>query len=238
MAASVVFATSPPVLAQSAIPEVPAASGTLLQIEATGTARAAPDVMTVTAGIVTTGSTAIEALNRNDELAGRMIGAVKASGIPIGTLQTASLSVNPRFAGNRNRDESEEQAPRITGYIARNSLEIELVQVAQASELIGLLFEAGANEIRGPVFSLRNPTPVQRQAERAAVAAALHEAQNYADALGMKVSRVVRVSDRSFRSDERQMIVVTGSRIGVTPIEPGEITSEVTVHAEFLLQPK
>lgn len=209
--------------------------GTLLQIEAEGTVQASPDVMTVVASVVTTGATAAEALDQNNGLAGKLIEAVRASGIRIAHMQTSGLDVDARFA--EDRDNEEDSPPQILGYVARNMLEVELAEVAQAGELISLMFEAGGNEIRGPYFSLRDPTPVQRRAEQAAIQQAREEAENYAAALGMRVSRVLRVFDRNFRADDDGAIIVTGSRIRPTPIEPGEITYTATVHVEFLLEP-
>jgi uncharacterized protein YggE len=214
-------------------PADPAAAGTLLQIEAKGSVKARPDRMMVYAAVVTTGATAAEALDRNNMLAASLIDAVRKSGLRVGGLKTSQLTVDPRFAEPRRDD-----APtRIMGYVARNQLDVEIAEVAQAGSLISLLFEAGANEIRGPVFGLRDPAPMRRAAERAAIAEARAEAQNYAAALGLKVARVVRVFDRNFRDTDDGSIVVTGSRVRPTPVEPGEISFETTVNVEFLLTP-
>jgi uncharacterized protein YggE len=210
-------------------------SGTILQIEANGSVAVLPDQMMVYAAVVTTGATAAEALDSNNALAARLIDAVRNSGLRVGRLKTSQLTVTPRFAGNRRDDEAPAQ---ILGYVARNQLNVELAQIDQAGALISRLFEAGANEIRGPIFSLKDPAPAQRRAERAAIVQARAEAENYASALGMKVDSVIRLFDRNFRDRADSTIVVTGSRIQPTPIEPGEITYEATVHAEFLLEPQ
>lgn len=211
-------------------------SGTLLQIEAEGSVDVAPDMMGVSVSVVTTGATAAEALDSNNELAARLIAAVKASGLEIGELNTAGLDVNARFA--RDPDDALEvgELPRILGYVATNRLDVELSEVAQAGELISLMFEAGANEIHGPSFTLADRRPAQRLAEQAAIAEARAEADNYAAALGMRVVRVLRVFDRQFRDDSDDRIVVTGSRSRPTPIEPGDVTFTATVHVEFLLE--
>jgi uncharacterized protein YggE len=213
------------------------ATGTLLQIEADGSVKVAPDTMSVSASVVTTGATAAEALDRNNKLAGRLIQAVKASNIRIARLQTSDLEVRPRFAETKNQDD-DDTPPRILGYVAHDTLEVELSEVAQAGNLISLMFEAGANEISGPQFSLRDPAPAQRKAEQAAIAAARAEADSYAAALGMKVSRVLRVSDTGFGDNDRNTIVVTGSRVAATPIEPGDVTYTATIHVEYLLEPR
>jgi uncharacterized protein YggE len=208
--------------------------GALLQIEAEGSVQVPPDVMTVQAGVVTTGATAAEALDRNNELAARMIAAVRTSNLRVAQLQTSNLSVNPQFAEEDNRAAAGPR--RIIGYVSFNTLRVELAEVAQAGDLISLLFEAGANSIGGPTFTLRNPVPAQRRAEQVALAEARAEAENYAAALNMKVSRVVRVSDRRFADRTDNSIVVTGSAIRPTPIEPDNLTLSATVNVEYVLE--
>jgi uncharacterized protein YggE len=214
----------------------PRVEGTIVQIEADGVATFKPDTMWVSASVVTTGRTAAQALDRNNLQAQRLIDAVKTSGIPLGELQTSELTVTAQFAeADRDQDDS---VPVITGYVARNTLEVELTDVATAGQLISSMFEAGANGIRGPSFGLRDPVPAQREAERRAIAAARAEAENYAAALGMRVVRVLRVSDRRFQEpDDGTTIVVTGSRIRATPLEPGDVDYVSTMYAEFLLEP-
>lgn len=56
----------------------------------------------------------------------------------------------------------------------------------------------------------------------------------------MKIVKTVRVFDTQLSNDSRNSsaIVVSGSRIKVTPVEPGKVTYSATIQAEFLLEPK
>jgi uncharacterized protein YggE len=114
-----------------------------------------------------------------------------------------------------------------------------LRDLAKAPDLIDGLFAAGANSVQGPVFSLAEPAPAERLARRAAVEAARLEAETYAEALGMRVSRVLRVSERGeFDSDGSNYITVTGSRVRRTPIEPGELTTSIRVWIDYAMLPR
>jgi hypothetical protein len=213
---------------------------TLLKIEAEGEARSRPDLMEITAGVVTTAKTAREALSSNAALANRLVAAVRASGVEAGDVQTSELAVSPQFAReDRERAEREETTPRITGYVARNRLSLVLRDLRKAPDIIDRLFTAGANEVQGPSFGLKDPKPAREQARRAAVAAAREEADAYADALGMRIARVLRVSQRGgFDTEEAGTIVATGSRIAATPIEPGEIETSVRVWIDYAMVPQ
>jgi uncharacterized protein YggE len=65
-------------------------------------------------------------------------------------------------------------------------------------------------------------------------------ADDCAAALGMRVARVLRVSERGqFEMDsDNSAIVVTGSRIPPTPLAPGEIPVRVTVWIDYALVPR
>jgi hypothetical protein len=208
----------------------------LLKVEAEGVHRGKPDLMSISAGVVTTGRTAKDALAANAVLANRLLDAVRRSGVEPRDVQTESLQVQPKFAGNR--DEEDEGARRITGYVARNRLRVTLRDLGKAPAIIDGLFEAGANQVEGPEFGFSDPAPEYRAARIAAVKEARAEADTYAAALGMRVTRVLRVSERRAEIDDNSAeIIVTGSRIRATPVEPGEIETAVTVWIDYAMAP-
>lgn len=209
----------------------------LLSVEAEGRTASRPDTMTITAGTVTTGATAAEAVAANAALAQRLVAAIRAAGIEARDVRTSHFEVRPTFEGERRSDGP---PPRIVGYVVSNNLQVRLRDLRDAESLIGRLFEAGANSVRGPVFSLADDREARRAAERDAIAEARAEAENYAAALGRRVGRLLRVGDR--RSWTERLtdggIVVTGSRSPPTPIEPGEIETRAIVYVDFALVPR
>jgi uncharacterized protein YggE len=213
----------------------------LLSVEGDGEDLSRPDVMTVRAGAVTTGSTARAALEANNQLANRLIEAVRSSGVEARDVRTANLSVTPRFnPGDEERAERDGRRPQITGYIAQNSLELRLRDLAAAPRILDALFAAGANHVVGPSFALSDPKPAQARARIAAIADAQAEAAAYADGLGMRVARVLRVSQRGNFNVEQggDSIVVTGAMRRGTPVEPGEIRTAVRVWIDYAMVPK
>lgn len=209
---------------------------TLLTVEAEGEATSRPDMMAITAGVVTPGSTAQGALSANSEMVKRVIDVLRRSGIEARDVRTSNLEVEPRFAGDeRERAHREGRAPRIMGYVAENSLRIRFRDLARAPAIIDALFAAGANRVDGPYFALQDPLQAERAAERAAARNAREEAEHYAALFGKRVSRVLRISERrSWTDDTSESIVVTGGRTD-TPIEPGEITSKATLFVDYIL---
>jgi uncharacterized protein YggE len=212
----------------------------LVSVEAEGSSLARPDVMMIEAGTVTTGATAAEAVAANAGLARRLIAAVRAEGIEPRDVRTANFRVEPRFEGGReDRMDAQGRPPRIVGYVVENQVEIILRDLARAEPLIGRLFEAGANSVRGPRFTLSDGRVQRRAAERAAIEEARATAENYAAASGRRLGRLLRISDRSsWVEPEGNRIIITGSRIQPTPIEPGEVETRATVWVDFALTPE
>jgi hypothetical protein len=207
----------------------------LLEVDTTGSVMSRPDVMTISAGVVTTGRTASEALSANAARAAGVVEAVRRHRIDARDVRTSDLSVEPAF---EKTEETDEREPRIMGYKATNDLELRLRDLARAPLLLDAMLAAGANTVRGPSFSLSDEGPSLRQARSRAVAAAREEAETYAGAMGMRISRTLRLSERRswVDSESGEAIMVTGSRAR-TSIEPGEIQTQVRVWVDYALVP-
>ena len=208
----------------------------LLQVDAQGESKSRPDLMSISAGVVTNGSTAAAAMAANRVQADRVLKALQDAGVAPSDVQTSDLSVEPVFAdsesGRTNR-------ASITGYVARNRVELRLRDLNRAAAIMDALFSSGANDVHGPEFSLSNPKPAERQARFNAVAVAREQAESYAEAFGMRVVRVIRASERgNFEYEGGQSIIVTGTRIPRTHIEPGELKTRIHVWVDYALQPK
>lgn len=207
----------------------------LLRIEAQGSHVSAPDVMRMTVGTVTTGRTAREATNANNVLSAKLLAAARALGVQPRDVQTSSLSVDPQMDDDSADREGRE--PRITGYVAKNEIEIRFRDLARAPELVDALFEAGANSVEGPRFSLSDPRPAQRHARRAAVAASREQAETYAEALGMRVVRVLQLSERA-DIDVMGFNGLINSTIAPVTLEAGVLQTRVTVNVDYAVAPR
>lgn len=234
--AAVALVTVMPGAASAQDPITLAPGEVLLKIEAQGVDKRRPDMMTITAGTVTTAGSAREALSRNNSLSAKLIEALRAQGIAAQDVRTSDLSVDPVM--DNEEAERQHRESRIIGYVAKNTLEVRLRELNRAADVIDALFTAGANSIQGPRFSHSDPKPAQKTARQQAVAVARDQADTYAAALGMRVARVLRVSERgSFDNDSGEAIVVTGSRIARTNIEPGDLSTRITVWIDYALVP-
>jgi hypothetical protein len=259
VALTLLAAAASPALAQPA--PAPAVTplgpnSAVLSLTAEGRSTRTPDLAMFTAGVVTQGRTAAEALTENSRQMAAVVAALRRAGVAERDIQTASISLNPRYTNpereamiraRETRDPyvppPEPSAPRIVGYDARNYVQVRVRRVGEMGRVIDALAAAGANEINGPHFTVDEPRAALDEARTAAVAEARQRAELYARAAGMRVSRILSVTEAGGYYPV-QPIMVTGMRTfdvasapppPPAPVSPGELMLGVNVSVQFEL---
>lgn len=216
---------------------------TLLTVNAQGSSTRTPDMALFTAGVTTQGKTASEALAENSTRMTAVMAALKKAGIADKDIQTSNLNVSPRYAPPvRQPDGSYDGGDRqIIGYQANNSVTVRQRKLNDYGKVIDALVNAGANQVNGPDFTLANPDAAQDEARSDAVRTARQRANLYAQAAGMKVLRIVSISEGGGYSPE---IMVTAKRMSSDsmasappPVAAGELELNVNVTVQFELAP-
>jgi uncharacterized protein YggE len=212
-------------------PAIPPLAGTRLDIAATGEVSRVPDIVRVTAGVATLAPTAAEALRENAALMVRVRAALAGAGIAERDVQTQSLALTAVYrSGNYPRDQ-------ITGYRASNALIIRFREVRGAGPVLDALVAAGVNEIRGPILGFDNPEAARDEARGIAIRTARMRAELYAQALGMRVKRVVAVSEMmQYGADAVAGLVNMQASNASTAIDPGGRQISATVNVTFELE--
>ena len=93
---------------------------TLLNISAQAEARRVPDVAMLSAGVVTQAADGNTAMRQNAEQMNRVLAAIKAAGVAGKDVQTSGINLNPQYHYQQN------EAPKITGYEARNTVSVKV----------------------------------------------------------------------------------------------------------------
>ncbi len=84
---------------------------------------------------------------------------------------------------------------RRVGSVASEDVALRIVDVGVLENLLDRLIAAEPANLFGPRWSLSDPSAPVREAQRAAVADARRRAEGYADALGGRLGRLVRLSE-------------------------------------------
>jgi uncharacterized protein YggE len=237
--AAALFLLAPAALAQPAASPTLAPGEVLLEIDAIGTARSRADLIRLYATAASHGKTAAEARNLNATLVERLKSAVRSSGAGEAEVQRPGSSPRTGFVGNEAVGWSV-YAPGMQPADKTHSavLEIRLRDPARLDDLRALLEDAGAEQVVGPVFGLRDDAPARRLAREDAVRQARSEAEDYARSLGLRISRLLRVSERpGAYADPADMEAMMGAMLGWSDSSPGEVETKVRIAVDFALAP-
>ena len=222
---------SPAAAQQSAITQTIA--GTRLDITATGEVTRVPDVAIISAGVVSRAATASAAIQDAANRIDRVLAALKRAGVADRDMQTGSISLNPEYRYPEN------QSPQLTGYTASNTLTIRFRDIRSSGKILDTLVAEGANQINGPNLTIDKPEAALDQARANAIAIGRARADLYARSLGMRLVRVVSVSENGGYAvpppAPPPMMMAAQSRASTT-IEPGEQKLQVSVAMTFELQ--
>lgn len=100
------------------------------------------------------------------------------------TVRQRNVHVGDRWEGRRR-----------VGVTAMQQLTLRIVDLEALDEVLAALFTAEPRWFDGPHWSLANETSATREAQRLAVADARARARAYADALGVRLGTLIRISD-------------------------------------------
>lgn len=218
--------------AQVAAPGAPVPEGTLLDVVAEGEATRVPDIATIRAGVVTQAPTAAAALAANATQMKSVLAALKAAGVADRDVQTATISLNPQYRYTEN------QPPVITGYQASNNVSVKFRDIAKSGDILDALVKQGANQIDGPNLSIDQIEAAQDEARTDAVKRARARADLYARALGMRVERLMSLSEGNDGGMPGPVPVMMARMEAKdsTQVIPGEQRVGVTIRVRFLLK--
>lgn len=150
----------------------------------TGIATASPDTLSINIGVETRSGTASEALSANNESMTKVLQTLKDGGIDDKDLQTSNLSVWPNF----------DNKGVITDYVVSNQLTatVRKFDSKTAGELIDKAASVAGDTIRvnGINFYIEDTTTLTEQARTSAVKRAREQADQMAEAAGVKVGKV------------------------------------------------
>ena len=206
--------------------------GTLVSISANAEASRVPDVATLSSGVVTEAVDGNTAMGQNAERMVKVLAAIKAAGIAEKDVQTSGINLSPQYRYVEN------EAPKITGYQASNTVNLKVRDITTLGDVLDTLAAQGSNQINGPTFEIDKPDPVYDEARLAALKKAQSRADTYAKALGLRVRRIVSISEGggdSFRPMPMMAMAKSMDRAESTPVAPGESTLSVSLDVVFEL---
>jgi len=190
-----------------------------------------PDRARIEFGVETRAQTAAAAAAENSHRQRAVLDTLQRIGIGAEQIQTANLQVTPEMVYP-----GQGQPPKVSGYVARNSVRLEVLKLEQTGSLIDAALARGATNIAGLQFYSSRATEARREALAKAVVSARLDAEAMVKAAGYQLGALIEISGSSapegpvFASMDlaRPRMAALSEP---TPVNPGElkISEVVTV---------
>jgi uncharacterized protein YggE len=199
----------------------------LLTVTGEGTVAAAPDSAVIRLGVSSQGKTARAASDANAREMTVVLAAIKESGVADRDIQTTALSLQPQYDPNKTG------AARLIGFQANNQVTVKIRDVARLPSVLDRAIAGGANEMSGVEFIVSEQGTLLDKARIEAIADARRKAELYAAAAGMKVGRVMAISEEGSAPPQRAFQALRAG--AATPLAPGEQTLRAVVTVSYEL---
>lgn len=233
------FALALPLLALSSLaPAMPAGAaeiqiqsqGPVVEITAAQTVQSSPDLATVSGGVTSRATTAVEAMRLNAAAMDKVIASLKKQGIDGKDIQTQGINLNAQWRYN-----NDQTPPTFLGYDASNRVTVTIRRVDRTGTVLDAMVAAGANDISGPAFSIDDDTPQRAEARKRAFAKATAQANDYARMAGYGSVRLLEINEAVMGGSPmpfmRDAIMVQAA--AKTPVEPGQVGTVVQVTVKY-----
>jgi uncharacterized protein YggE len=189
-----------------------------------------PDLATLSVGVQSQMPTASAAQKDLASKAAKLIARAKSIGIVDKDISTSQYSVNPNYVGSNQT---------LDGYRAFEQIQLKWHNVDSVGSALDSLVQQGGATNVDIGFGLASPKAAQAQARTLAIGDAKARAQAMADAAGVKLGQVIRVSDISYTpysSGNFAYAPTAGAAVGSqTQVPVGQLDVSVTVEVDFAI---
>ena len=203
-----------------------------------GSADIAADMAVLTLTVTRDEETARAALDANSAAMSDVLSAMKSEGVKERDLQTSGFSIQPRYFYPPNKPSTNHQPPRIVGYTVRNSLTVRVRDISALGKILDTSVTLGVNEGGNIMFTNDDASSAITQARVEAVKDATAKAKTLAGAAGVKVGKLLEISEQTHSPRPMSMIKAERSMAmsaDSVPVATGENTYNVTVNMSFAI---
>lgn len=198
-AAAVALCTAVAVMSTASAPVAAADADVPLRtisVSGHGETMGTPDRAHLSAGVITEGRTAAEALAANSRAMNQVFEALKRTGIPDKKIQTSNINIEPQYPPYNGNGQQPER--HIVGYQVTNTVNVTVDGIDKVGPVLDALVKSGANQSYGISFDFAEPKPLEERARRDAVEEAAAKAHTLADAAGVHLGPILNINEGGY----------------------------------------
>lgn len=201
-----------------------------------GSADIAPDMAVLQLTVMREAETARAALDANSAAMAEVLKALRGEGIDERDLQTANFSIQPKYVYPTPNSKAGDRSPRIVGYTVRNGLTVRVRELGSLGKIMDKSVTLGVNEGGNILFTNDDPSAAMEQARARAVADAMGKAKALAAAAGVRLGKVLELSEQSYQPGPVPIMkaeMMMSRAADSVPVAAGENSYQVTVNMSY-----
>jgi len=187
-----------------------------------GQVQGVPDTLTADVGIEFTAPDVTTAMNQTNDRQQAVINALTGAGVDRKDISTTEVSLQPEY---------DSSGGAITGYRAGNSIRVKIHPADSASHVLAVIVGAGgdATRISSVSYSIADDSQLVKDARARAFQDAKNRAEQYAQLSGLKLGKVISISEASGGASTVPPAPPRGGAVENVPLEPGQQTVSFSV---------
>ena len=199
----------------------PGTNSRQVTVVGSGQVQGTPDTLTANVSIEFTAPDVTAAMNQTSELQQAVINALVTAGVDRKDIRTTQVRLQPQYGP---------ESSAIVGYRASNSIDVKIRNLDSASNTLALIVSTGGNatRINSVNYSIDDDSQLVKDARARAFQDAKDRAQQYAQLSGLKLGKVISISE-SAGATPPTPIPLTRAAAAPVPLEPGQQTVSFSV---------
>ncbi len=205
-----------------------------ITIDGEGKVSGAPDVAQFSVGYRSEGRDISTVQTENTRKVNAILAEMKKLGIPDKDLQTTNYSIQPEYDWNNGRQQ-------FRAYVVNQTVTVKVRDFSKLDAAVGKIGQLDANQFYGLDFTLDDPAKMKQEARKKALEDARRKAEELADALGIRLGRVVTYSEGGggypvpmyYKAEARDMAVSAPAAAPMPEIQAGELDIRSNVSVTF-----
>ncbi len=199
----------------------PGTNSRQVTVVGSGQVQGTPDTLTANVLIEFTAPDVTAAMNQTSERQQAVINALVTAGVDRKDIRTTQVRLQPQYGP---------ESSAIVGYRASNSIDVKIRNLDSASNTLALIVSTGGNatRINSVNYSIDDDSHLVKDARARAFQDAKDRAQQYAQLSGLKLGKVISISE-SAGATPPTPIPLTRAAAAPVPLEPGQQTVSFSV---------
>jgi uncharacterized protein YggE len=194
---------------------------------------ASPDQAIVRLGVLVQATEAADAQTRVSQIMHNALRRLKDVAVADHGIQTTGLSLTPVYIRSDRRQGGNVKEPRIAGYRATNTVTVQVEDLALIGKVIDAGVLAGANQLQGVTFHLREDDKYRRQALQLAAQKAQDKAAALAAAMHVQLGEILEILEEKVHFPRPAGVRSDAAATKAIPVQPGQVRIGADIRVRY-----